>query len=317
LEFKDDFKSDQIVQKLLTNTAPSNNNNSGWFKKMSFDANKARELATLIGSAYDQFEKQGECTWSIPKGYNLIEELKHDRKRQVFGFVALDRQNREAFIIIRGTRTAYEWYNNAMIKHEELISINGTEILGVTTKGFHSIYIDIRKEIQKGLKRINGEYDRIFVAGHSLGGALATLTILDLIELEIDPRNITVYTFASPRCADRVLAERLNNSLVKHWRIANTEDIVPTLPGATANIFSPDGRTIQDEANDENFIVRTYNDLKLKGMKSLVNTGTPIYFTIGKDSIEDNHNLEFVYMQGIGQKPATVDLISSDLVLGS
>lgn len=284
-------------------------------KKMSFDqqyfngfeGTKARELAILIGSAYAQLDRQGEGTWSPPKGYNLIQELKHDRKRQVFGFVALDQKNREAFIIIRGTQTAYEWYNNTMIKHEELISINRNETLGVTTKGFNSIYVDIRTEIEQGLRSIEGAYDQIFVAGHSLGGALATLTILDLIELGIPPANITVYTFASPRCADRVLAEKLNNSLVKHWRIANTEDIVPTLPGATANIFSPKGRRAQDEADDENFIVRTYNDLKLKGMKSLVHTGTPIYFTIGKDSIEDNHNLEFIYMQGIGQEAATVN----------
>jgi hypothetical protein len=269
-----------------------------------FEGTKAHELATLIGSAYAQFEQQGEGTWKIPEGYEKIKELKHDRKRQVFGFVA--KKDREVFIIIRGTRTAYEWYNNTMIKHETLISINRNETLGITTKGFHSIYIDIRKEMEEALREIEGAYDRIFVAGHSLGGALATLTILDLIELGIPPSSITVYTFASPRCADRVLAEKLNNSLVKHWRIANTEDIVPTLPGATANIFSPDKPEIQDEADDENFIVRTYNDLKHKGMKSLVHTGTPIYFTIGKDSIEDNHNLEFVHMEGIGQSSASL-----------
>jgi hypothetical protein len=34
-------------------------------------------------------------------------------------------------------------------------------------------------------------------------------------------------------------------------------------------------------------------------MKSLVHTGTPTYFTIGKNSIEDNHSLEGVYMQGV------------------
>ena len=74
---------------------------------MSFDANKARELATLIGSAYAQFQQQGEGTWLILKGYHRIQELKHDRQRQVFGFVA--EKDREVFIIIRGTRTAYEW----------------------------------------------------------------------------------------------------------------------------------------------------------------------------------------------------------------
>jgi hypothetical protein len=297
LEFNDDFKSDQIVQKLLTNTAPSNNNNLGWFKKMSFDANKARELATLIGSAYDQFNKQGEGTWSIPTGYNLIQELKHDRQRQVFGFVA--EKDREVFIIIRGTITAYEWYNNTAIQYEKYISILSHQELGVTTKGFHSIYVDIREEIQVALQKLNGNLARIFVSGHSLGGALATLAIPDLIDSGIDASTIIAYTFASPRCCDRRLANNLKGSGVKHWRIANTEDIVPTLPGATANIFSPNDPRKQEDEDDGNFIVRTYNNLKLRGMKTFEHTGTPMYFTTGKDSIEENHNLDIVYMQGI------------------
>lgn len=93
----------------------------------------------------------------------------------------------------------------------------------------------------------------------------------------------------------------LNDSGVKHWRIANTEDIVPTLPGATANIFSPE-RPVSPEEVEENFIVKTYNDLKTKGMKTFEHTGTPIYFTIGKDSIEDNHSLNLTYMQGIPEQ---------------
>jgi Lipase (class 3) len=272
------------------------------FKKENFSdfhGTTARELAILIGSAYTQFEQQGECTWSLPDGFEGVTELTHDRKKKVFGFVAT--KDRDAFIIIRGTRTAYEWYNNTAIKYDKYISVAGKK-WGITTKGFYSIYLDIREELVAVLERLKN-VDRIFIAGHSLGGALATLTIPDLIDSGIDPAKIIVYTFASPRCGDRELATKLNYSGVQHWRIANTEDIVPTLPGATANIFSPE-RPVSPEEVEENFIVKTYNDLKTKGMKTLEHTGTPIYFTIGTDSIEDNHNLELVYMQGIGQEPA-------------
>jgi Lipase (class 3) len=262
---------------------------------------QAHQLAVLISSAYAQFEQQGENTWSLPSGYSLIQELTHDRKRKIFGFVA--HKDREAFIIIRGTRTAYEWYNNTAIKYDKYISVGGRK-WGVTTKGFYSIYIDLREEIKEALQKLEGKFDRIFVAGHSLGGALATLTIPDLIDSGISASDITVYTFASPRCGDREFAKNLNESRVKHWRIANTEDIVPTLPGSTANIFSPE-RPVSPEEVEENFIVKTYNDLKSKGMKTFEHTGTPIYFTIGTNSIQDNHNLEIVYMAGIGQQPAT------------
>jgi hypothetical protein len=270
-----------------------------------FDATIARELAILIGSAYDQFEKQGVGKWMIPNGYNLIQELKHDKKRQIFGFVA--EKDREVFIIIRGTKTAYEWYNNTAIQYEKYISIKSYQELGITTKGFYSIYVDIRQEIQLALNQIDGGFDRIFIAGHSLGGALATLAIPDLIDLGINPSNIIAYTFASPRCCDRDLATYLKAHHDKHWRIANTEDIVPTLPGATANLFSPDDDRKQENADDGNFIVKTYNNLKARGMKTFEHTGIPIYFTIGKNSIEDNHNLEFIYMQGIGQPPVSLN----------
>jgi hypothetical protein len=273
----------------------------------SFDGKKAHELATLIGSAYTQFEQQGKNTWKPPIEHTKVVDLTHDNRSQVFGFISQNKQ--EAFIIIRGTRTAYEWYNNTVMSHEEYFSIENKK-WGITTKGFNSIYVDIREEIKLAFSALNNA-KHIFIAGHSLGGALATLVIPDLIDLGIKPDKITAYTFASPRCCDRELATNLNNSGVKHWRIANTEDIVPTLPGATANIFSPYGGRTQEEvdnkADDENFIVRTYKDLKAKGMKSLLHTGTPIYFTIGTDSIEDNHNLEFVYMQGIGQPPASLN----------
>jgi Lipase (class 3) len=267
-----------------------------------FDGTKAHELAMLIGSAYAQFEHQGEGTWSLPDGFNGVIELTHDRKKKVFGFIAT--KGEDAFIIIRGTRTAYEWYNNTAIRYDKYISIAGKK-WGITTKGFYSIYLDLREEIIAALATLNS-VKRIFIAGHSLGGALATLTIPDLIDSGINPDNIIVYTFASPRCCDRELATNLNHYPdVKHWRIANTEDIVPTLPGATANIFLPE-RPVSPEEVEENFIVKTYNDLKTKGMRTLEHIGTPIYFTISTDSIEDNHNLEFVYMTGIGQQPATV-----------
>jgi hypothetical protein len=264
----------------------------------AFDGKIARELAILIGSAYAQFEQQGEGTWSLPDGFDKVIELTHDRKKKVFGFVAT--KDKDAFIIIRGTQTAYEWYNNTAIKYDKYISATGNK-WGITTKGFYSIYIDIREEIKAILEILN-KAEHIFIAGHSLGGALATLTIPDLIDSGIDPTKIIVYTFASPRCGDRELATKLKNSGVKHWRIANTEDIVPTLPGATANIFSPE----RPEEVEENFIVKTYNDLKTKGMKTLEHTGTPVYFTIGTDSMEDNHNLEFIYMTGIGKEPASL-----------
>jgi len=263
-----------------------------------FDGEQAHRLGALISSAYDRFEKQ-QPNWSLPNGYDLIKELKHRHNRMSFGCVA--KKGQDAFIIIRGTRTSFEWLNNLKINYENYISVDGKD-WGETHSGFFSIYDNIREDIRTVSDQLK-ECDHIFVAGHSLGGALATLAIPDLLGLEIDADKITVYTFASPRSGDRAFATRFKESGVKHWRIANTEDIVPTLPGATANIISP---LPEPTSQEDPEIVKYFKNLKLRGMKTFEHTGTPIYFTIGTDSWQDNHNLETIYMKGISQQSATV-----------
>jgi hypothetical protein len=259
----------------------------------TFDGAKARELAMLVQESYIQFVQQNTKKWTLPNGYQLIQELTHDNKKQIFGFIA--RKDQDLYIIIRGTRTIYEWYNNTIISYTKYVSLDG-KAWGETTRGFYSIYLDLRQDIENAIKLSKGKFNRVFISGHSLGGALATLALPDLLDSGISPSAITVYTFASPRAGDRNFSQKINNSGVLHWRIANTEDIVPSLPGSTANIISPN-------ASPDNFIVKLYNDLKTKGMKTFEHTGLPIYFTIGTNSIEDNHNLSTIYMKGIGQPP--------------
>ena len=66
---------------------------------------------------------------------------------------------------------------------------------------------------------------KLVIAGHSLGGATATL-IADLI-LPNNP-NIALITAGSPRPGGRKLKERLKN--VEHLRFVYGDDIVPKTP---------------------------------------------------------------------------------------
>ena len=66
---------------------------------------------------------------------------------------------------------------------------------------------------------------KLVIAGHSLGGATATL-IADLI-LPNNP-NIALVTAGSPRPGGRKLRERLKN--VEHLRFVYGDDIVPKTP---------------------------------------------------------------------------------------
>lgn len=76
----------------------------------------------------------------------------------------------------------------------------------------------------------------IAVAGHSLGGALATLYVADHARMAAagsggDGLEISVlYTFASPRTGDPVFARAFDALPIVSWRIVNELDIVPKLP---------------------------------------------------------------------------------------
>jgi hypothetical protein len=184
-------------------------------------------------------------------------------------------------------------------------------------------YISLRDAIITSLNKagIDGNC-KIYVTGHSLGAALATLAIPDILEnIEfIVPSNVFLYTFASPRCGDRVFANKLQESGVKHWRIANTEDLVTMIPFPTGNVFSvPSGVADTDVPEKElgkggvagvdknpnpifGFFKAMY-DRNKRRMPDYVHTGTPIYFTIHDAALERHHNLNETYMLGISEDP--------------
>ena len=75
----------------------------------------------------------------------------------------------------------------------------------------------------------------VFVTGHSLGGALATLFACELGQSASGPgpaRDVTVtmYNFGSPRVGDGTFCDAYNALVPDSVRVVNRGDLVPTLP---------------------------------------------------------------------------------------
>jgi hypothetical protein len=71
---------------------------------------------------------------------------------------------------------------------------------------------------------------KLFLTGHSKGGALATLASLDLAELLERAPQTTVYTFAAPKSLSKEGAGNAANVTADIWRFEDERDVVPTLP---------------------------------------------------------------------------------------
>lgn len=75
---------------------------------------------------------------------------------------------------------------------------------------------------------ICGQTLPLFVTGHSLGGAIATLSAYHAITYH---PNTYLYTFGSPRVVNRLLSRKITHFLIhRSFRCVHGDDIVPRVP---------------------------------------------------------------------------------------
>ena len=128
--------------------------------------------------------------------------------------------------------------------------IGGVEEDSQVHSGFLAAYDSVRGRVFSALDDIMahagesfGSFDEsaevedkqwhVFVTGHSLGGALATLFSAELGgSIQSGKRGCTVsmYNYGSPRVGNRAFCESFNKLVPDSIRIINGTDLVPTLP---------------------------------------------------------------------------------------
>ncbi|CAH9071993.1 unnamed protein product [Cuscuta europaea] len=108
--------------------------------------------------------------------------------------------------------------------------------------GFLSAYDSVRTKLILLIKKAIGYVDNgiklipgwhVYVTGHSLGGALATLLALELSSSQLAKMGavyVTMYNFGSPRVGNKPFAEVYNEKVKDSWRVVNHRDIIPTVP---------------------------------------------------------------------------------------
>ena len=87
--------------------------------------------------------------------------------------------------------------------------------------GFAKAYLSVKEQIQSSLEEIT--HKPLYITGHSLGGALATLAALDLERDSL----AACYTFGSPRVGSTKLDWNIKCPV---YRVVNATDIVARMP---------------------------------------------------------------------------------------
>ncbi len=246
------------------------------FLPPGFDQPLAVQAAGLVLQAYAQYAafKSGQV-WELAGGYQnlgLLDARPDELSlgREPFGFVALNLSTKNVFVTFRGTESVFDWLADlsiAQVQHP----------WGKVAQGFDFIYTQCAGSVQAAVGR-RSPGAPVFVTGHSLGAAVAALASADLAINGIVPQ---MYSFASPRLGDPAFATQFNSRVPVHWRIANTEDIVTTVPLATARVDDADSVKLSPIG----LVLRDISGLEYQ------HVGDAVPFTIQRGTIVGNHDM--------------------------
>lgn len=170
----------------------------------------------------------------LPPGFVLVASLDNpiDKDRSV-GYVF--QQDDLLWVVFRGTKHAVD------ITQDINMTQSPFRKDGVMVhKGFLQIYVRIADFLAKILSKKKDDVKTLLLTGHSLGGALAMLSLYDTIALYSKTHSIISYTFGCPRVGNKAFVDELRSRPNICYRVANTSDIFPQVPlPITLNVVRP------------------------------------------------------------------------------
>jgi triacylglycerol lipase len=207
---------------------------AGLTARKTYHEQNALSLAVACDLAYSNNQKITSTIQSW--GYIPIEVINkrkgHDIDTQCY--IMADESN--VVVVFRGTDSKEDWFANFQASLDPG-PLDGTG----AHEGFQDALFPAVISITHCIQQTGTSKKRIWLTGHSLGGALCSLYAGMLIENGLDVYG--VYTFASPRPGSPQFEKQLNSRVSgPHYRVVNDGDIVPHLPPEP--FFSHTGKRI-------------------------------------------------------------------------
>ncbi|MBB6669630.1 lipase family protein [Cohnella nanjingensis] len=190
-----------------------------------YDRAKAVFLAAVCGQTYTQYDNP-DGTFVLPAAYDVVEAFKgqsFDGVREWFGFILESKH--DAIVAFRGTSSTSDWVSDAMASQVKFKYMRDS---GLVHRGFNAIYDSMRGVILAALRKVSPG-KRLYITGHSLGAAIASLCALD-VSANTKFRSPYIYTFGSPRVGDSAFAGTYAARIGSSYRIHNPYDAVTHIP---------------------------------------------------------------------------------------
>ncbi|MNI18443.1 Lipase (class 3) [compost metagenome] len=182
-------------------------------------------LAAICGQTYSQFSNS-DGSFVIPVNYEFCHTIQAKSFSNVwepFGFILQSQQ--EIIIAFRGTSSTNDWISNVLASQKRFKYVKEDCL---THRGFTGIYSSARSEIFSTLSMLSPD-KTLYITGHSLGGALATLCAID-VAANTNYVSPCMVTYGSPRAGDPAFANAFKKYVYNSYRIANPFDVVTHAP---------------------------------------------------------------------------------------
>ncbi len=195
--------------------------------KTELDAGNAYWMARLSKEVYLTKSEDDQA----PDEEKILSNLRKDdaRFKSVLG---VDKNSAQAALIehddflcmaFRGTDELVDWLDN-------LNALSTKQLFGEFHRGFWDSVEDVWQPLDERLKALQQQKGRpLFITGHSLGGAMATIAAAKFIDQ--DRPFVAVYTFGQPRALSKKTAQMFNvECKSRFFRFHNNNDIVTRVP---------------------------------------------------------------------------------------
>jgi hypothetical protein len=146
------------------------------------------------------------------------------------------------FVVFRGSTVMKDFIRDARAAVDEIyVTEKGNKSDGEIALGFGEMLVALKKLKQDGktlieeIFRLVDKYDNgLLIAGHSLGGACASIFLLELMLdypelLQKYGKKIRIVTFGAPRALDKESAKKVNALPITSLRFVNNDDLVTNI----------------------------------------------------------------------------------------
>jgi len=199
------------------------------FRRAAYSDRTAFVMASMAHLAYDQYEKGGREKQLFEAklkggGFTLIDVFNSD-ETDTQAFLARNDEYGYAVLAFRGTEVPKK---KDILTDAKALKVSMIE--GGVHRGFLDAYNSIKDDIEKSLEKVLGL--PLYITGHSLGAALATVATNYLEDTAINKAPLqdqiaACYTFGSPRVGNREFNKEFRSAI---YRVVNTRDIVTVVP---------------------------------------------------------------------------------------